>query len=273
MSNWMPTYHTPEEDGWFFTEGDKAIALAEFAWSNSPVPKKMDEFQKWIIRQALQTDKDGNFRFRSYIVSVARQNGKSEIASAMMLYFTLAHHPQPNVFTIASPLQQSNIIYSRFSNLVNSSPEIKKRFRPTTETRASQQRQVENSVSTSKAASLQGHSLTACVLDELHILKEATYDAVVGAGQQHNSLVFGITTAGSEESTLLKRLYEQGKAGTPGLGIAIWEADEGASVNDPEQLMKANPALAREWFDKTLQEVAVLPEGCSPLQAQSFYYF
>lgn len=265
MSDWMPTFHTPEEDGWFFTEGDKAIALAEFAWSNSPVPKKLDEFQKWILRQALQTDKDGNFRFRSYIVSVARQNGKSEISAAMMLYFMLAHHPQPNVFTIASTLQQANIVYSRFSNLVNSSPEIKKRFRPTTETRGiATKNGGKLQVSTSKAASLQGHSLTACVLDELHILKEGTYDAVViGAGQQHNSLIFGITTAGSEESTLLKRLYEQGKAGTPGLGIAIWEADENASVTDPEQLMKANPALAEGRMDleKTLQEVAVLPEA------------
>ena len=125
MSNWLPSFYTPEEEGYSFEEGDKAIALAEFAFANNAVPLKLDNFQKWIVRQALQTDKDGNFRFRSYTVSMGRQNGKTTIASALMLYFMLAHHPQPNVFAIASTLQQANIAYSRFSNLVNSSPEIK----------------------------------------------------------------------------------------------------------------------------------------------------
>ena len=261
----MPSFYTPEEEGYYYTEGDKAIALAEFAFSNSPVPMKLDDFQKWILRQALQTDAEGNFRFRQYIVSMGRQNGKTTIASALMLYFMLAHHPQPNVFAIASTLQQANIAYSRFANLVNSSPEIKKKFRQTTETRGIKTKSGGYlQVSTSKSASLQGHSLTACVLDELHILKPDTYDAVViGAGQQKNSLIFGITTAGSEESELLKRLYEQGKQGASGLGIAIWEADEGASVDDPEQLKKANPALAegRMALEGTLQEIAVLPEA------------
>ena len=265
MTNWMPAFYTKEEEGYSFEEGEKAIALAEFAFSNNAVPMKLDEFQKWILRQALQTDAEGNFRFRQYIVSMGRQNGKTTIASALMLYFMLAHHPQPNVFAIASTLQQANIAYSRFSNLVNSSPEIKKKFRQTTETRGIKTKIGGYlQVSTSKAASLQGHSLTACVLDELHILKPETYDAVIiGAGQQKNSLVFGITTAGSEESELLKRLYEQGKSGAPGLGIAIWEADEGSNTDDPEQLKKANPALAegRMSLEGTLQEIAVLPEA------------
>ena len=260
----MPAFYTPEEEGYSFAEGDKAIALAEYAFSNSVVPMQMDEFQKWILRQALQTDAEGNFRFRQYIVSMGRQNGKTTIASALMLYFMLAHNAQPNVFCIASTLQQSNIAYSRFSNLVNSSQSIKKRFRPTTETRGiATKTGGKLQIAPSKSASLQGHSLTACVLDELHILRPETYDAVViGAGQQKNSLIFGITTAGSEESELLKRLYEKGKEGTAGMGIAIWEADEAARVDDPEQLKKANPALAEGRMDmeRTLQEVAVLPE-------------
>ncbi len=265
LPNWMPAFYTPEEEGYYYTEGDKAIALAEFAFSNNAVPMKLDDFQKWILRQALQTDKEGNFRFRQYIVSMGRQNGKTTIASALMLYFMLAHHAQPNVFAIASTLQQANIAYSRFSNLVNSSPEIKKKFRQTTETRGIKTKAGGYlQVSTSKAASLQGHSLTACVLDELHILKSETFDAVViGAGQQQNSLIFGITTAGSEESELLKRLYEQGKAGAPAMGIAIWEAPEGSSTTDEEALKAANPALAegRMSMEGTLQEVAVLPEA------------
>jgi phage terminase large subunit-like protein len=263
---WAPAFYSgmDEEEQFDYSQGDLAIELAEYAFANSPTPLKLDQFQRWILREVLK-QRNGEFVWNQYFISMGRQNGKTTIVSALMLYLMLVHHPQPNVFTIASTLQQARICYDRFSNLVNSSPSIKKRFRPTTETRGIRTNVGGYlQVSTSKAASLQGHSLTSCVLDELHLLKPETYDAVViGAGQQKNSLVIGITTAGSEESVLLKRLYEQGKAGLPGLGCAIWEAPENASVTDVEALKAANPALAEGRMDEAqiLREVAVLPES------------
>lgn len=262
---WTPAFFTPPLEGYFYEEGDKAVALADFAFEMGAVPMRLDDFQRWIVREALQTDADGNFRFRTYLVSLGRQNGKTTIASALLLYLMLGHHPQPNVFAIASTLQQANIVYSRFSNLINSNPHIKKRFRPTTETRGIHTLNGGHlQVAPAKSASLQGHSLTGVVLDEVHLLNEGTFDAVViGAGQQHNSLIFAITTAGDEESTLLKRLYEQGKAGVDGIGVAIWEAPEGAAIDDLEALKAANPALAegRMNEDTILQEVRMLPQA------------
>ena len=261
-----PTYRTEDDPNFTNTiYGDRAVALADAVLSLGPEPMKLDEFQKDILRFALQADDNGDLRFRQVLVSMGRQNGKSTLAVALLLYLMLLHNAQPNVFAIASTLQQANIVYRRFSNLINSSSEVSKFFEKTTETRGIQTTSGGYlQVAPAKSASLQGHSLTSAVIDEVHLLKESTYDAVViGSGQQKNSLIFAITTAGSEESVLLKRIYEQGKAGTKGLGVCIWEAPADAAVDDEDALIAANPALAegRMSMEGALQEVAVLPEA------------
>ena len=263
---WSPSFQTPEDPAYSNTiHSDRALALAGAVLQLQPEPMKLDEFQKDIIRFALQADEEGNFRFRQVLVSMGRQNGKSQLAVCLLLYLMLLHNPQPNVFAIASTLQQANIVYRRFSNLINSNKDIAKHFVKTTETRGIETTQGGYlQVAPAKSASLQGHSLSSAVIDEVHLLKPDTYDAVViGAGQQKNSLIFAITTAGSEESVLLKRLYEQAQGGAQGLGAMIWEAPPDAKVDDPDALRQANPALAegRMSLEQTLQEVAVLPES------------
>jgi phage terminase large subunit-like protein len=64
-----------DDEEWDYTEGEKAIALAEFAFSNSPIPMRLDAFQKFIIKEALKRRPDtSEFAFRQYIVSMGRQN-------------------------------------------------------------------------------------------------------------------------------------------------------------------------------------------------------
>jgi hypothetical protein len=64
-----------EDEEWDYTEGDKACALAEFAFANGPVPIKLDAFQVWILREVLKRRPDtSEFAYRQYIVSMGRQN-------------------------------------------------------------------------------------------------------------------------------------------------------------------------------------------------------
>jgi len=261
---WTPAFYT-DNDGieWDYSEGHKAIEVANYSFATLPTPIKLDKFQEFIIREALARHPEtGERRFRQYVVSLGRQNGKSVLAVALSLWFMLSRE-DPNVFCLASNREQAGIVYSRLNLAIQNNPSLSKRFLKTTETRGLQTLSGGYFRSApSKGAALQGHSLTGVICDELHIMEESVWDAVViGAGQQKDSLVFGITTAGSEESTLLKRLYEQGLVGTRGFGFALWEADEGASVGDIEQLKKANPALAEGRMDPetALQEVSMLP--------------
>jgi phage terminase large subunit-like protein len=259
---WAPAISTHDDKEYDYSEGDLCIAIADLAYADSDI--NLDDWQRWIIREALK-QKDGKNVYNQFLVSVGRQCGKTTLATAMCLYFMLARVREPNVFVVASTLNQANIAYGRLSNLINNNPDIKKRFRPTTETRGIATKQGGRlNVAPAKSAALQGFSLTNALVDEIHLVRPEVWDAlVIGLGQQKNSLLFGITTAGSEESILLKRLYEKAQVGADGLGAAIWQADEGAKTNDIEQLKKANPALAIGRMDEeqVLREVASLPEA------------
>lgn len=269
---WQPTWFTPPGDiAWDYSQGDLAIAIANYALSTSDHPEmRLDPWQEWLLREMLQQypashPLAGRFRFRQYVVSLGRQNGKTTLASALVLYLMLCHHAEPNVVSLASNLEQANIAYLRVLNLVNSHPSLRKRFRRATETRGmlTADEKGRYRCLAAKAASLQGHTVSGVVADELHIMQEAVYHAItIGAGQIENSLVIGITTAGDSDSVLLKWLYEQGKAETPGLGFALWEAPEGAAVDDVDALKAANPAFAcgRMSEQQILNEVRLLPE-------------
>lgn len=74
---WEPAFWTgsSEDEEWDYTEGEKACALAEYAFSNSAVPMKLDAFQRFIIKEALKRRPDtSEFAYRQYIVSMGRQN-------------------------------------------------------------------------------------------------------------------------------------------------------------------------------------------------------
>ena len=262
---WMPTVYTEADKDYDYTDADKAIAIANMAFGSLPTPFQMDEWQEWLIREILSRDPDtGKYRFRSYVISMGRQNGKSTIAVCLSLWFMLSRG-DANVFCLASNRDQAGIVYQRLLQAVINNEHLNKRINRTTETRGLGTKTGGLfRAMPSKGAALQGHSLSGVIADELHLMPESVWDSVlIGAGQQKDSIVVGITTAGSSDSTLLLRLYENGKQGATGMGFALWEADEHDDPYSIEALRKANPALAcgRMDEDQVLSEVAMLPKS------------
>ena len=246
------------------SDGERCIALAEYAFSTQPTPMTLDDWQKFIIRLALARDlATGHRLYRQFLVSVGRQNGKSTLATALVLYGMLSRK-DANVVGIASNTEQANIVYRRVLSTILNNDSLKTRFTRLTETRALATTSGGlYKVLPSKGAALQGHTMSMVIADEVHLMKSDVYNAtVIGAGQVPDSLVFSITTAGDEESHLLLDLYAKLREGTDGFGGVIWEADDAATASDIDQLKKANPALAEGRMNpaQVLQEVAMLPE-------------
>ncbi len=111
------------------------------------------------------------------------------------------------------------------------------------------------------------------MVDEVHLLKPELWTALVnGLGARPNGIVVGITTAGDEDSELLKNLYETAHAaaqGDPNLesfGAFIFEAPEARVPDDDEELLAylraANPALASGRLDPelVLADVRAMPK-------------
>lgn len=257
---WLPATFTRPLSEEFISDGPKLRRFCELFWKTEDgKPFKLDDWQAWLIDHALERYpknhpdpyKAGRLRYREVVISVARQNGKSVFAAIFGLYGLLMHEAGPTVIGLASNADQANIIYRRVRHVIDSDPDLKAMFK-TTGTRGISRLDEPGlyQVKPAKADALQGIPVTLCLFDEVHLCDPDMWQAMVkGTTAQDDGLVLGITTAGDDNSILLKSLYSHGRraaAGSPDLerfGFFCWEAEEGLAVDDPKAILAANPAV------------------------------
>lgn len=242
----------------FPSDIDPYLPALRFAWKVA-TGHDFDQWQVDLLRRIFEVYPDGHplageLRYRQYLVSMSRQQGKTEIAAAIGLYGLLREGPSAYVIGIASNAEQARLVYDRAANVVASNPALKRRFSKLTETRGLRTLQGGRwEVKASKSASLQGIPTTVAICDEVHLLKPALWtDLLNGLGGRRNGIVVGITTAGDDASELLKTLYSNTDKAVTGeldrFGASIWEASEARIPDDDEELgrllVEAGPALA-----------------------------
>lgn len=182
----------------------------------------------------------------------------------------------PNMGVLASTLKQANIVHNatKFNFLNN--PALKARFKVTGH-RGIESRRADKpahfKIHAGDGDGLQGIGFSGyvpIVVDELHITKPEAYDAAVkGASTCPSAVVIGITTAGTEDSKLLKRLYLRGQqaianpADDERFGFWHWRVEEDSALWDREALLRANPAAqcGRIDIDEEIKEGKANPAG------------
>lgn len=277
----LPATYTQPLSNNFVTDGDRLLELAELAWKSPENPDglKLDEWQRWLVRAVLERYPDdwhdptlaGRLRYRQCVVSVARQNGKSVLAALFGLYGVLMHEQGANVVSLASSIDQANIVYNRVRYVIRSNPWLSKRFKKASETRGmlSADESARYIVKPAKEGALQGQPISLCLFDELHLAKKGMWSAAVqGIKTYKDGLVLSITTAGDQNSETLIEQYKNGfKAanGDPELeryGFFLWTAPENAPVDDPAAIKAANPSVAcgRIPLETVISDVRTMPE-------------
>lgn len=278
---WAPGTFTPPLSEDFPTLGDALLKFVDLAWRAPETVGKfqLDDWQRTLIRHVLEVFPEGHpragqLRYRQVVISLGRQNGKSVLGAILGLFGLVLSGPGPEVISIASTVEQANIVFKRVKHVIDSNSTLSQRFR-TSSTRGITStmpgRAASYVVKTNKEASLQGIPVRLCVFDEVHICPPESWDAVVfGTSAQINGLVLGITTAGDQKSVLLKRLYEVGRKAAAledehdeRFGFFLWEAAAHLRLNDPEFLIQANPSIAcgRLPLDQELNAIKSMPEN------------
>lgn len=267
-----PTRHTPPLSEDFTSDIDWLLPGLELAWSVANGGSfKFDDWQIELLRRITETLPSGELRWRQYLVSVSRQVGKTEIVSALGIWALLRKDNQFSV-SLASTAEQSRLVYDRVQRVIASNPALNSQMSKLTDTRGI--RAVNGSryeVKASKANTLQGIPISVAIVDEVHLVEENVWDAVVsGQGSRPDTLILGITTAGNENSSLLTRLYANADKAIAGeldrFGATIWEASEAVVPEDDNELIRllteANPALQCGRIDPklVLQDVRTLPD-------------
>lgn len=245
---------------------DPLLPAIQFIW-RAAYGYELENWQVEELRSITETKPDGTLRWRQYLLSMGRQNGKSEILTAIALWMLLSR-TAPLVIGVASSADQARIVYDRALQAIRNNPSLAKRFDRLTDTRGLRTLTGGRyEIKASKGAALQGLAVDLAAIDELHITKPELWDALVaGTGGRDDCIVLGITTAGDDNSELLKRLYELADAGHATLGYSIYEAPDATIPKDDETLAKyltaANPAIAsgRRSVANVIADVRAMPE-------------
>lgn len=213
---------------------------------------KLEPFQVWVLTQLFGwVDPDGNRRFRRALVIVPRGNGKSTLASGVALYMLAADGGQADVYTAATSRDQAGIVFRDAQHMAKTSPELCHKLgikvlahQLTVPTKNSRFLAL-----SSESHGLDGLNISLAVLDELAQHPDSrVYDAIVtGAGKRPNSLIFAITTAGSnqlgpgyQQQEYLRTVLDGSVEDDQFFGC-IWTIDNTDDWTDPECWRKANP--------------------------------
>ena len=234
-------------------------------------PIRLEPWQVFILTTVFGWIKaDGNRRFRRSYIEVPRGNAKSTLSSALALYMLAADgEGGSEVYSLATTRDQARIVFGDAQTMARKSAGFRSRFGVEV---GAHNMNVMKTGSKFEALSAEGSTLDGLnihfgCIDELHAHKTRTvYDVVeTGTGKRDNSLLWVITTAGSnragicyEVRTFVTRLLDGVFEDDSQFGI-IYGLDEGDDWVTEESLIKANP----NWG------VSVRPEVLLPLQAKA----
>ena len=256
---------TGAERGLWFDETAGQMVIAFFSllkhskgeWAGRPV--MLEPWQQFVMWSLFGWKlEDGNRRFRTSILEVARKNGKTTIAAGVGLYLLVADgEPGAEVYTAATKRDQARLIHSEATRMAKSSPGIKREVRI-----------VKDNIHIPGTASkfeplgadtdgMDGLHLHGAMVDELHAHKSRKmWDLLeTASGSRRQPMTFGISTAGFDRLSLFFVLDEYTKKVLQGVvqddswfGV-IYTIDKGDEWDDEDIWVKANPNLGvcKKW--------------------------
>jgi hypothetical protein len=211
-------------------------------------------WQRWLLIHALETRPDGRFRFRTVLVLVARQNGKTTLVEVKNLWkmFVLQ---VPLVIGTAQNLDISEESWDKAVEIVESVPELAAEIKHVDKTNGKKALKLTSGSRWKIAAASRkgGRGLSGddVNLDELR--EHHTYDSWAAVTKttmaRRKAQVWAFSNAGDDRSVVLNDLQEKGRQSlddpdpTASMGIFEWSAPDDCPIDDPEMWRLANPSL------------------------------
>jgi hypothetical protein len=237
----------------------RGFAVVRFARS---IGVRLMPWQRWALIHGLELREDGTYRFRTVLVLVARQNGKTTICKVLSLWRLLEDDARLVLGT------STNLDYAIES--WDGATELAEEFFPENiaqirRTNGQNTLRFLNGARYKVAASSRkgGRSLAVDlgILDELREHKSFdSYGAISGATvARRDSQLWCLSNMGDDESVVLNDLRSKALAyvndgeGDDSLGLFEYSGPEGCALDDPEATRQANPALGITITEGTLR--------------------
>ncbi len=239
-------------------ETSEGFAVAEFA-DLAGLP--LLPWQRWLVIHGMERRPDGLPRFRTLLILVARQQGKTTLLKVLALYWLLVQQV-PLVLGTSTKLDYARESWEGARQIAEDSPDLRVEF-PLTKAGGIDARRAngEQTLTTlggcrykiAAANTDAGRSLTVhrLILDELRQHKSwAAWSAATKAGNAVPDFQgWAITNAGEDTSVVLNSLRERALKQMAGdqsgrlIGRFEWSAPADAGIHDRQAWAQANPAL------------------------------
>ena len=266
---------------------DTTLGYEVIEFSETVLGIKLHPWQKWLFIHSLEIiDKpDGSWmlRFRTVVVLVGRQNGKTTMGAILSLYFLYALRSGLVIGT-AQDLEQAEDTWAMCVDIAEANDDLREEIAHIWRTNGAKRLQLRGGrdyrvrASTRKAG--RGKSADLVLLDELreHQTWEA-YSALSKTGiARESSLLWCISNAGDGTSVVLRHLRMQAHRllGDPdgivaatgdfqvpadsdallddtALGIFEWSASPDLSITDKRAWAQANPSLGYTITERAIK--------------------
>lgn len=264
---------------------DTTLGYDVIAFAEEVLRISLHPWQRWLFIHALEIvgDFDGEwrFRFRTVLVLIARQNGKTTMGAVLSLFFLYVVQVSLILGT-AQDLEQAEDTWSRVVEIAEGDERLKSEIEHVWHTNGAKRLQLTNGrdyrvkASTRKAG--RGKSADLILLDELR--EHQSWDAwgaLTKTGMaRDNALTWCMSNAGDGTSCVLRHLRAMAHMplGDPdkfcdgvvamgpddeddedddSLGIFEWSADPSLAPNDRTAWAHANPSLGYSVSERALK--------------------
>lgn len=216
----------------------------------------LDPWQQWVAVHAGELLPDGRPRFRTVLILVARQNGKTLLAKVLTLYWLFIDQA-PMVLGTSTNRDYAKRVWRELCDQAQGNEHLAAELGPDPIRRAIGEEELRTAAgATYKFAATNrraGRSLTVhrLLLDELR--EHDRWDAFNAATNAMNAVphgqVIAITNQGDDTSVVLDALRDPALHhlatgdGDQRLGLFEYSAPDGADPEDPQALAQANPNL------------------------------
>ncbi len=208
--------------------------------SGAGEPLALRPFQREIIRGAFAP------AIRTALVSIPRANGKTMLAAALALAEMFVGPPSAEVLVVASDQRQANIALRYARRMVELTPALADRVQVYADRLYLPENDATLLPLPAEPGALHGHDPSLLIVDELHVVTEAVWEAVTSvSGKRPQSLALAISTPASSPDSIMWRLVEHGRtANDRAFYLREYAAPEGCPTSDRKAWRIANPALA-----------------------------
>lgn len=205
-------------------------------------------WQEWAVVHALELNRDGTYRFRTVLILVARQNGKSHLKRIVTLWRMYMDGAR-EIVGAAQDVSLARKQWQMCQASIHACPDLEEEWQGVRNVNGDEMFWAAGCVYAIKATNDKagrGGSNDEVNIDELRTQHDwkawGSLDKTTMARPKGQT--WAMSNAGDDNSVVLNQLQAVGEAGTnPSLCLLEWSAPPGCELDDETAWQQANPGL------------------------------